>query len=50
MLYIVKAFEGNEIFEYEYGNIQHAKEHYNQEKSAELWKYEYGKEILIEKK
>lgn len=50
VLYIVRAFEDDEMYEYEYGNLHHAEDQYNWEKSAELWIYEDGKETLIRKK
>ena len=50
MLYIVRAFEDDQMYEYEYGNLHHAEDQYNWEKSAELWLYEDGKETLIRKK
>jgi hypothetical protein len=50
MLYIVKAMEDDEVYEYEYGNLPHAEEQYNWEKSAEMWLYKDGKEILLKKK
>ena len=52
MLYIVKAhdLEEDADYDYEYGNLPHAEEHYNCEKTAEIWQYEYGKETLIRKK
>ena len=50
MLYIVRAFEDDEVYEYEYGNLQHAEDQYNWEKSAELLVYENEKEFLIRKK
>lgn len=50
MLYIVKAFEDGEVYEYEFGNLPHAEEQYNWENSAELWLYVDGKETLIRRK
>jgi len=50
MLYIVRAFEDEQMYEYEYNNLHHAEDQYNWEKSAELWIYEDGKEILMRKK
>lgn len=50
MLYIVRAFEDGDLYEYEYGNFPHAEEQYRWEKSAEMWLYEDGKETLIKKK
>ena len=46
-LYIVVAYEGNEKYEYEYGNILHAREHYDTEKSAALVRYANGKNLLV---
>ena len=38
-LYIVKATDEDGTYQYEYGNIIHAKEHYNNEVKAELLQY-----------
>lgn len=50
MLYIVRIFEGDEIFEYEYGNIQHALEQYAHEKTADILEYKNMEEKLVRKK
>ena len=53
MLYIIRAYEGPvDIFEYEYGLLEHAREHLQQEKAARVELYEYSKGIerLIETK
>lgn len=50
MLYIVRAFEDDNMYEYEYGDLYHAEDQYNWEKLAELWLFEDGKEILIRSK
>ena len=48
MLYIVKVYEEGEVFEYEYGLLEHAEEHLSFEKGkAELYTYENGKETLM---
>ena len=39
MLYIVRAFDDGEMYEYEYGNLIQAEEQYDWENSAELWLY-----------
>ena len=49
-LYIVQVFEGGEKFEYEYGNLTHAQNHFNSEKSAVLVEYKKGKHNLIRAK
>lgn len=38
-LYLVVVMEDGETYQYEYGNIKHAKEHYDTEKHAQLLKY-----------
>lgn len=44
MLYIVKAYDNGDIYEYEYGNLEHAKQHLATEKGkAEIYKYVYDK-------
>ena len=46
MLYIVRVFEDGEIFEY--GCIEHAKEHLSFERSsAKVFEYNHGKETEI---
>ena len=50
MLYIVRAFENEHIYEYEYGDLYHAEEQYNWEDSAELLLYTNGTETLIRRK
>ena len=50
MLYLVRAFEDEQMYEYEYGDLYHAEEQYNWEKSAELWLYVDGTETLIRRK
>ena len=50
MLFIVRAFEDGETYEYEYGNLAQAEEQYDWEKSAEIWLYVDGKETLIRRK
>ena len=50
MLYIVRAFEDGDVYEYEYGSIAQAEEQYDWEKSAEIWLYVDGKETLIRRK
>lgn len=50
MLYIVKVFEGDDVFEYEYGNMDHALEHYEHEKTAKIVEYHKGKEIILKSK
>lgn len=48
MIYIVRVYEDGEIYEYEYGNEKHAREHMAWEKShAELYVYQKGKERFI---
>ena len=50
MVYLVRAFEDGEQYDYMYGNLKHAKEHYDMEKTAEIWLCENDKEALIIKK
>ena len=51
MLYIVRVYEGDETYEYEYGNQEHADEHMRQEKErgcrAELYVYLNGRENFM---
>lgn len=51
MLYIVRAYEEDGArFDYEYGNLPHAEEHYAHERTAEIWEYNSGKEKLLRRK
>lgn len=50
MLYIVRVFEDDDTFEYEYGNMDHALEHYENESMAEIWEYNKGNETLVKGK
>jgi len=38
-LYIVKVSDDNGIYEYEHGNLKHAKEHFDMESTAKLIQY-----------
>lgn len=42
--------DDQETYEYEYGNIVHAKEHYEQEEHATLYQYNNGSYQLLERK
>ena len=49
MIYIVRVYEGGEIYEYEYGNEKHAREHMAWEKChVELYGYHGGHEWFID--
>lgn len=55
LLYVVRVSEDGETFEYEYGNLRHAEEHYNSEHKAdrvELLEYSTitGTEELVRSK
>lgn len=51
MLYIVRARDCmSDMYEYEYGNIRHALEHYEHETTADVIKYDSGKEELLRRK
>ena len=47
MLYIVEVIDDGEKYPYEYSNIDHAEEHYNNEKTAILLEYKNGEHYLI---
>lgn len=51
MLYVLKVTdEFGDFYEYEYGNLRHALEHYDKEETATITEYYYGKEkILVSK-
>ena len=49
MLYIVKVWDEGNLYEYEYGCIEHALEHMKVEKScAKLYRYSDGVETAVE--
>ena len=49
MLYIVRVWDAGEMYEYEYGCIEHALEHMKVEKScAKLYRYSDGMETAVE--
>ena len=50
MLYIVRAFDHDDMFVYEYGDLKHAEEHYERESAAHLIEYSNGSEIIIRSK
>ena len=50
MLYVLKAIDYGEVYEYEYGNLRHAMEHYDKEKTAMVLEYNNGvAKILVSK-
>jgi len=49
-LFILRVIDGDEQFEYEYGNYSHAKEHYDNEKIATIYEYINGNYHLVESK
>ena len=50
MLYIVRVFEDDFEYEYEYGNIMHALEQYAHEKTADIVAYDHGNEKVVRRK
>ncbi len=49
MLYIVRVFEDGQIYEYEYGTLEHAQAHMNAETAhAELYVYMNGREEYVD--
>jgi hypothetical protein len=49
MLYIVRVHEDGQVYEYEYGLLEHAREHMRQERChAELFLYREGREWFME--
>lgn len=40
----------SDMYEYEYGNIRHALEHFDHETTADVIKYDNGKEQLLRRK
>ena len=50
MLYVLKVTEDGEVYEYEYGNLKHALEHYDKEETAVIIEHYYGKEKILASK
>lgn len=50
MLYIARVLDGGTAYEYEYGNMDHALEHFNHEKNVEIIRYNQGKETILRRK
>lgn len=50
MLYIIRVFEDDSSFEYEYGNMDHALEQYAHETTADILEYKNGEENLVRRK
>ena len=49
MIYIVKVYEDGEVYEYEYSNEKHAREHMEWEKChAELYVWLAGREYFMD--
>lgn len=49
MIYIVRVYDGDAVYEYEYANEQHAREHMAWEQCpAELYAYRARREWLID--
>ena len=49
-MFILKVMDDGELFEYEYGNYSHAKEHYDNELTATIYKYINGNYHYVESK
>lgn len=49
-LYIVVVNEDDEEFQYEFSNLKHARELFNNESNAQLIEYKNGKHHLVEVK
>lgn len=50
MIYIVRAYDYGDMFEYEYGNLEHAEEHYENESDADIIEYNKGTEKILRRK
>jgi len=49
-MFILKVMDEGEMFEYEYGNYTHAKEHYDTEKVATIYECIEGNYHYVESK
>lgn len=49
-MYIISIIEDGESYDYEYSNINHANEHYNNESTATMYEYVEGKHYYIKSK
>ena len=51
MLYIVRAYDTySDMYEYEYGYLNHAEEHFEREENADIIEYDQGKETILRRK
>ena len=49
MIYIVRVYENDQVYEYEYGNEKHAREHMEWEKChVELYVWFHGREWFMD--
>ena len=46
-LYIVRVADDFGVYEYEHGNLKHAKEHFDMEKTAQLIEYQGVNKYLV---
>lgn len=49
-IYIVVTKDDGELYEYEYGNLKHAIEHFSNESDATLYEYRDGKYHFVDAK
>lgn len=49
-IYILEVTEDGEKYQYEYGNRQHAEEHYNSEKFCIMYEYNNGNYYFMKNK
>ena len=47
-IYIVRATDSEGTYEYEYGNLEQAREHYNREQKASLFEYKDGNHYMMD--
>jgi hypothetical protein len=49
-IFIVKVVEDGDMFDYQYSNYSHAKQHYDNEKNAIIFEYVEGDYYFVESK
>ena len=49
-IFIVKVVEDGDMFDYQYNNYNHAKQHYDTEKNAIIFEYVEGDYYFVESK
>lgn len=49
-IFVLKVLDDGAVFDYQYNNYKHAKEHYDMETTATLYEYDNGNYHYVESK